>query len=56
MFMWSIIVNSLSKVADHPMSSLSWVDRAAPVLAYRTMNLNDVAPVSSPMISVDIML
>ena len=51
MFMWTTIVNSLSQVADHPISSLCWVDRAGPVLAYRTMRLNDVAPTSSPMIS-----
>ena len=28
----------LSQVADHPMSSPCWVDRAGPVLAYRTMH------------------
>ena len=50
MFMWTTIVNSLSQVADHPMSSPCWVDRAGPVLAYRTMHLSDVAP-ASPMIS-----
>ena len=50
MFMWNTIVNSLSQVADHPMSSPCWVDRAGPVLAYRTMHLSDVAP-ASPMIS-----
>ena len=52
MLMWTIIVNSLSKVADHPMSSPCWVDRVGPVFAYRTMHLNDVVPASSPMISV----
>ena len=51
MFMWTTIVNSLSRVADHPMSSPCWVDGAGPVLEYRTMHLNDVAPASSPMIS-----
>ena len=50
MFMWTTIVNSLSHVADHPMSSPCWADRAGPVLAYRTTNLNDVAPASSLMI------
>ena len=54
MFMWTTIVNSLSQVADHPMSSPCWVDRAGPVLAYRTMHLNDVVSASSPMISLDI--
>ena len=34
MFMWTTIVNSLSQVADHPMSSPCWVDRAGSVLAY----------------------
>ena len=48
MFIWTTIVNSLSQVADHPMSSPCWVDRAGPVLAYRTMHLNDVTP-ASPM-------
>ena len=48
MFMWTTIVNSLSQDADHPISSPYWVDRAGPVLAYRTMYLNDVAP-ASPM-------
>ena len=47
MFMWTTIVNSLSQVADHPMSSPCWVDGAGPVLAYRTMHLNDVAPAST---------
>ena len=51
MFMWTTIVNSLSQVADHPMSSPCWVDRAGRVLAYRTMHLNDVASASSPMTS-----
>ena len=51
MFMWTTIVNSLSQVADHPMSSPCWVDRAGPVLAYGIMHLNDVAPAFSPMIS-----
>ena len=51
MFMWTTIVNSLSQVADHPMSSPCWVDRAGHVLAYRTMHSNDVALASSPMIS-----
>ena len=46
MFMWTTIVNSLSQVADHPVSSPCWVNRAGPVLAYRTMQLNDVAPAS----------
>ena len=50
MFMWTTIVHSLSQVADHPMSSPCWVDRAGHVLAYRTMRSNDVAPTSSPMI------
>ena len=39
----NIIVNSLSQVADHPMSSPCWVDRAGPVLAYRTMHSHDVS-------------
>ena len=30
MFMWTTKVNSLSQVADHPMSSPCWVDRAGP--------------------------
>ena len=51
MFMWTIIVNSLSQVADHPMSSPCRVDRAGPVLAYRTVHLDDVAPASTPTIS-----
>ena len=51
MFMWTTIVHSLSQVADHPMSSPCWVDRAGHVLAYRTMHSNDVALASSPMIS-----
>ena len=51
MFTWTTIVNSLSQVADHPMSSPCWVDRAGNVLAYRTMHSNDVAFASSPMIS-----
>ena len=51
MFMWTTIVHSLSQVADHPMSSPCWVDRAGRVLAYRTMHLNDVASASSPMTS-----
>ena len=54
MLMWTTIVNSLSQVADHPMSSPCWVDKAGPVLAYRTMHLNDVVSASSPMISLDI--
>ena len=49
-FMWTTIVNSLSQVADHPMSSPCWVDRVGPVLAYRTMHSNDVASASSPII------
>ena len=53
MFMWTI-VNSLSQVADHPMSSPCWVDRAGPVLAYRTMHLNGVAPAYSPISLLDI--
>ena len=36
------------------MSSPCWVDKAGPVLAYRTMHLNDVVSASSPMISLDI--
>ena len=51
MFKWTTIVNSLSRVADHPVSSPCWVDRAGHVLAYRTMHSNDVAFASSPMIS-----
>ena len=51
MFMWTTIVNSLSQVADHPMSSPCWVDRASSIHANRTMHLSDVAPASSPMIS-----
>ena len=51
MFMWTTIVHSKPQVADHPMSSPCWVDRAGHVLAYRTMHLNDVALASSPMIS-----
>ena len=54
MLMWTTIVNSLSKVADHPMSSPCWVDRVGPVLAYRTMHLNNVVPASSPMIHLDV--
>ena len=50
MFVWTTIVNFLSQGADHPMSSPRWVDRAGPVLAYRTMHSNDVAP-ASPMVS-----
>ena len=50
MFMWTILY-SLSQVADHPMSSPCWVDRAGHVLAYRTIHSNDVAPASSPMTS-----
>ena len=42
---------SLSQVADHPMSSPCWVDRAGRVLAYYTIYSNDAAPASSPMIS-----
>ena len=38
------------QVADHPMSSPFWVDRAGLVLAYRSMHSNDVALASSPMI------
>ena len=49
--MFTTVVHSLSQVADHPMSSPCWVDRAGHVLAYRTMHLNDVALASSPMIS-----
>ena len=49
--MFTTVVHSLSQVADHPMSSPCWVDRAGHVLAYRTMHSNDVAPASSPMIS-----
>ena len=57
MFMWTTIVQSLSQVADHPMSSPCWVDRAGPVLAYRTTHLNDFASASSPTISLlDILL
>ena len=52
--MWTTIVYSLSQVADHPMSSPCWVDKAGPVLAYRTVHLNDVVSASSPMISLDI--
>ena len=51
MFMWTTIANSLSQVADHPMSSSCWVDRAGPVLAQSTMHSNDVASASSPVIS-----
>ena len=51
MLMCTTVVNSLSQVADHPMSGPCWVDRAGPVLAYRTMHLNDVVPASSPTIS-----
>ena len=54
MFMWTTIVNSLSQVADHSMSSPYWVDRAGPVLVYRTMHLNDVAPASSMISLLDI--
>ena len=55
--MWTTIVNSLSQVANHPVSIPCWVDRAGPVLVYRTMHLNDVAPASCPMISLlDIIL
>ena len=53
MLMLTTIVNSLSQVADRPMSSPCWVDRAGPVLAYRTMHLNDVVSASSPMIYLD---
>ena len=52
MFMWTTIVNSPSQVADHPKSSPCWVDRAGPVLTYRTMHLNDVMPASSPIVMV----
>ena len=52
--MWTTIVYSLSQVADHPMSSPCWVDKAGPVLAFRTMHLNDVVSASSPMIPLDI--
>ena len=45
-FMWTTIVNFLSQGADHPMSTPCCVDRAGPVLAYRTMHLNDVASAS----------
>ena len=51
MFMWTTIANFLSQVADRPMSSPCWVDRAGHVLAYLAMHSNDVAPASSPMIS-----
>ena len=43
MFMWTNIVNSLSQVADHPMSSPCCVDRAGHVLSYRIMQSNNVA-------------
>ena len=46
MFMWTTVVNSPSQVADYPMNSPCWVDRAGPVLAYSTMHLNDFAPAS----------
>ena len=36
-----------------PSDVQSWVDRAGPVLAYRTIHLNDVVPASSPMIYLD---
>ena len=36
------------------MSSPCWVDKVGPVLAYRTMHLNDVVSASSPMTSLDI--
>ena len=49
--MFTTVVHSLSQVADHPMFSPCWVDRAGHVLAYRTMHSNDVALASSPMIS-----
>ena len=52
MLMWTTIVNSLSQVADHPMSSPCSVDRAGPVLGYRTMHLNDVVAASSPVIHI----
>ena len=52
--MWTTIIYSLAQVADHPMSSPCWVDKAGPVLAYRTVHLNDVVSASSPMISLDI--
>ena len=51
MFMWTTIAHSLSQVADHPMSSPCWVDRAGHVLAYRTMHSNDGSLASSPMTS-----
>ena len=51
MFMWTTTVHSLSQVADHPMSSPCWVDRAGHVLAHRTMHSNDVALAFSRMIS-----
>ena len=51
MFMWTTIVQSLSQVADHPMSSSCWVGRAGDILAYRTMHSIDVALASSPTIS-----
>ena len=47
MFMWTTIGHSLLQVADHPMSSPCWVDRAGHVLAYGTMHSNDVALSSS---------
>ena len=50
-FVWTTIVNFLSQGADHPMSSPCWVDRAGPVLAYRTMHSNDFSHASSPMTS-----
>ena len=51
MFMSINIGHSLSQVADHPMSSPCWFDRAGHALAYRTMHSNDVALASSPMTS-----
>ena len=53
MFLWTAIVNSLSQVAEHSMSSPCLVDKAGPVLAYCTMHFNDVAP-ASPMTSLHV--
>ena len=55
MFMWTTIVNSLSQVAGHPMSSPCWVYRAGHVLAYRTMHSNDVSPASPTISLIDIL-
>ena len=52
MLMWTSIVNSLSQVADHPMSSPCWVDRL--VLSSRIVPcIFNVVPGSSPMIYLD---